>query len=713
MFRNILNPTVKKKFILVIADLRLGTIILPRSDSPRAISRLAEFEWFHKIEAKNEIVTPEIDDVLLKAQKVFQNIDEVVKGLGVPLRTGIMEILFKGTVIKKKHYQLDELKTMTDDLEKQFPLVIDKPVELLKQNEDVKRSLAEFKSIKDALALVKKLEVDVSNLGFMKYFYTNMFIIKTVDFQEISKTLDDVALYKYDLDSKEESAIIIVADGQETDKILKVMRSFNANPFTIPQGVSQVPSKAFAFAESKIKELTTKQKSIAKEILGITKKIRTDILVIHEKAYVTKEVLESLRKPGGTRSFAVIQGYIPKKMDNKFKQVTNEWMSVVEDINDNKLREHTPTLFDNPKFVKTFEVITESQGIPKRGESDPTPMIAIMWPIFYGLMFADVGHGLLLMGVGLIFKLKAQGNLSRWGMLIAISGAAAAIAGVGQGEAFGFHIDHLQPFEALLHEGGILHPIDWLVGVISVAELTFEQVITILKVSIFLGIVHLLWAFALRIIKLAKDGHKLTMFTEAIPNVTLYGGIVVIMMCAIGSGYDVMGMYKGIHTEAVPWVTIFLGDWAQVWIISRIAIIITIASIVIMMVGGIMHNKRHPEEGGSMVNVVIEVLLGKSIECLAHTISYARIGIMLLVHAALLLTVNNSFESMGGWGSPSAMALIIGGNIGIMMIEGLIVFIQALRLHLYEFFTKWYDGGSKPFKQLVPEMVYNQFRWKK
>jgi V/A-type H+-transporting ATPase subunit I len=86
---------------------------------------------------------------------------------------------------------------------------------------------------------------------------------------------------------------------------------------------------------------------------------------------------------------------------------------------------------------------------------------------------------------------------------------------------------------------------------------------------------------------------------------------------------------------------------------------------------------------------------------------------MLLVHAALLLTVNNSFESMGGWGSPNAMALIIGGNIGIMMIEGLIVFIQALRLHLYEFFTKWYDGGAKPFKQLVPEMVYNQFRWKK
>ena len=698
---------------MVLADLKFGTIILPRSDSPKAISHLAKFEWFHKIDTENDTVTPEIDDVLLNAQKTFQAIDEVVKGLGIPLTTGIMEILFKGTVIKKDQYQLDDLKAMVEDLEKKYPSIIDKPTKLIKESEDTKRSLAEYQTIKDALTLVKKLDVDIGNLGFMTHFYTNLFIIKTSNFQEISRTLQEATIYKYELDSKEESAIIIIADSQDADKVLKVMRSFNSNPFTIPQGISQIPSTAFQLSESKIKELVSKQKSLTKEIQNLTKKKRAEILAMHEKAYVTKEVLESLRKPGGTRSFSVIQGYIPAKMEKQFKKVTEEWMSVVEKIDDPKLAAQAPVLFQNPRFAKTFEVITESQGIPKHGEMDPTPMIAIMWPIFYGLMFADVGHGLLLMGLGLLFKLKGQGNLARWGMLIAISGAAAAIAGVGQGEAFGFHIDHFEPFGSLLHEGGILHPISWIVGVISVAELTFEQVITILKVSIFLGIVHLLWAFALRIIKLVKDGHKLTVFTEAIPNVTLYGGIVVVMMCAIGSGYDVMGMYKSVHTEAVPWVTVFLGDWAQVWIISRIAIIITIASIVIMMVGGIMHNKRHPEEGGSMVNVIIEVLLGKSIECLAHTISYARIGIMLLVHAALLLTVNNSFESMGGWNSPSGAALIIGGNIGIMMIEGLIVFIQALRLHLYEFFTKWYDGGGKPFRQILPEMLYNQLLWKK
>jgi len=110
---------------------------------------------------------------------------------------------------------------------------------------------------------------------------------------------------------------------------------------------------------------------------------------------------------------------------------------------------------------------------------------------------------------------------------------------------------------------------------------------------------------------------------------------------------------------------------------------------------------------------MMEVLLGKTMEGLSHTISYARIGIMLLVHAALLLTVNNAFHSLGEWESPGAIAMIVGGNLGIMLIEGLIVYIQSLRLHLYEFFTKWYGGGGEPFRKVVPEMVYNQLVWKK
>ena len=696
---------------MAVADLLMGSVILPRTETPSLISRLTEFEWFHKMEMNNETVTPEIDDLLLRAQKSFQFIEDVIKGLNIPIRVGIMEILFKGTVIKKKKYNVDEIENMISELE-QVPEFLTNAAKSLEENVKINHSLEEFKALKETLEVANNLKIDLTGFGSTKYFYSNLFIINSSDYGEIERTLEGIPIFKYDLESKEKSAIIIISDNDDSDKVLKTMRALNSNPFMIPKEFPQIPNEAYSLAESKIKELTEKQKAVSKELSSITKKIRGDILTMHENALVAKEVLETLRKPGGTKNFAVIQGYIPKKMEKKFKEVTSQWTSITEEVKDKDTLAELPVYLDNPRWVKTFEVITNSQGIPKKGEFDPTWMVALMWPIFYGLMFADVGHGLLLMGLGLLFKFKGQGNLSRWGMLLAISGGAGALAGVFQGEVFGFHLEHFVGFEMLLHEGGPLHSISWLIGSISVAELTFDQVIMILKVSLFIGVIHLGWAFLLRIRNFAKKKDKDGLIFEAIPNMLMWLGVFGVMMGAIGSGYDVMNMYSKIHAEAVPWVSVLVGEWAVVWIVVRVSVILILACVVLMIIGGIKHNKKHPEDGGDMVSVIMEVLLGKTIECLAHSISYARIGIMLLVHAALLLTVNQAFESLGGLSSPMAMVLIIGGQIGIMMIEGLIVYIQSLRLHLYEFFTKWYDGGSQPFKQLVPETVYNSYSWK-
>ena len=696
---------------MAVADLLMGSVILPRTESPSLISRLTEFEWFHKMEMNNETVTPEIDDLLLRAQKSFQFIEDVIKGLNIPLRVGIMEILFKGTVIKKKKYDVDEIENMISELE-QVPEFLTNAAKSLEENVKINHSLEEFKALKETLEVANNLKIDLTGFGSTKYFYSNLFIINSSDYGEIERTLEGIPIFKYDLESKEKSAIIIISDNDDSDKILKTMRALNSNPFMIPKEFPQIPNEAYSLAESKIKELTEKQKTISKELSSITKKIRGDILTMHENALVAKEVLETLRKPGGTKNFAVIQGYIPKKMEKKFKEVTSQWTSITEEVKDKDTLAELPVYLDNPRWVKTYEVITDSQGLPKKGEFDPTWMIALMWPIFYGLMFADLGHGLLLMGLGLLFKFKGQGNLSRWGMLLAMSGGAGAFAGIFQGEIFGFHLEHFAGFEMLLHEGGPLHSVSWLIGAINISKLTFEQVIMILKVSLFLGVIHLGMAFVLRISNHIKKKEKDAVIFEAIPNLLMWLGVFGVMMGAIGSGYDVMNMYSKIHTEAVPWVTVLVGEWAVVWLVVRVSIVLILACVVMMIIGGIKHNKKHPDDGGDMVSVVMEVLLGKTIECLAHSISYARIGIMLLVHAALLLTVNQAYENLGGLSSPTALVLIVGGQIGIMMIEGLIVYIQSLRLHLYEFFTKWYEGGSQPFKQLVPEMVYNNYSWK-
>ena len=130
----------------------------------------------------------------------------------------------------------------------------------------------------------------------------------------------------------------------------------------------------------------------------------------------------------------------------------------------------------------------------------------------------------------------------------------------------------------------------------------------------------------------------------------------------------------------------------------------------IMIYGGMKEQKlaaKHGhEEGGGFMGIVIEVILVRIVEVLSNIISYTRIGIMLLVHAALLVTVNQSFLHGGGY------AVLIGGNIGIMLIEGLIVYIQTIRLHLYEWFPKWYVGEGTEFKKLVPKMLYSNLIWK-
>ncbi|MFB5598221.1 MAG: ATPase, partial [Nitrosopumilaceae archaeon] len=142
---------------MAVADLLVGTVILPRTESPKVVSCLTEFEWFHKIEAENETITPEIDDLLLRAQKLYQNIDEVVKGLQVPPRVGMIEIVFKGTSIKKKKYELAEIESMIDDLEKRSSNAIGDAKKLLEKNSDIKKSLEEYTSLKETLEVAKKL----------------------------------------------------------------------------------------------------------------------------------------------------------------------------------------------------------------------------------------------------------------------------------------------------------------------------------------------------------------------------------------------------------------------------------------------------------------------------------------------------------------------------------------------------------------------------
>ena len=708
-----------------LAQLAKVTLILPRMESSKVASRLAQFEWFHPISSNSEYSDPNLDELHLRSQKLFQSIDEVVRELEIKTEIGIMDALIKGKPKNKKELQISEIDQLIVKLEEDSKTLVKETSKIINERESLSRQLDEFKTLKDTLSVVSNLKVDISKLENSKLLYQKVYVIKTKEFSEIQRSLPDVSLFTLKLNDTY-SALFIFAKNEDSDRIGKTIRSFDISQITIPNTFSQNPSEAFRYLTTKIKELTTKKKEIDSNILKISKDNNSKILYLRESSQVVREVLETLRKPAGLKNFAIIQGYIPTVMADNFKKLHEKWITIFEHKKHNDFHQiekdhdlhpdpeqskenQEPTLFANGRYFRSFEPITLTQGQPKSNEIDPTPMIALIFPIFYGLMFGDAGQGALLALLGATFRIRGTGNLKKWGTLILASGISAVIAGLIVGEAFGFHIFEIPGGEYLRSLG--------FVGILNAADFSEETVLTILTFSINIGITHLVSAFAFFIYKGIKQGKKYEVLTNRLPTLIMYLAIISLMLAAVGANYKVLEMYT--NQNPAPFFSNIAGDWVTVEIVTKISFLILMITMVIQILAvplGVKLGKvkLHGNVNEELFMTVIEVMLIRLVELFANTISYTRIGIMLLVHVALMGTANNGVEFFFSTGNlPVGIVVAILGNLGVMMIEGLLVYIQALRLHLYEWFTKFYDGSGVPFKKLVPEMLYTSLLWEK
>ena len=314
-----------------------------------------------------------------------------------------------------------------------------------------------------------------------------------------------------------------------------------------------------------------------------------------------------------------------------------------------------PTKLKNPWWSRPFEFFVEMYGLPAYGETDVTGFVALTFTVLFGMMFGDVGQGIVL-ALFSTFMWKVKHN-DLFHLMIPC-GISSTIFGLVYGSFFGYE-DALDP---LYHA----------IGMAGKPVSVMDSITGILMVAVYIGVVLVLAAMVLNMYTHAR--HKEWGEFIFSPN-GLVG--VITYLC----GVDLASAYMGAFTF-LPQVVAAIGMVAGL-------VLLLFAELLAPMVEG-----KPWKPAGGMGNYLMQSvfeLLETVLSYLSNTISFLRVGAFVIVHASMMMVV---FTLAG---TPNNMLVVILGNIVVICLEALLSAIQGIRLEFYEMFSRCYKGGGRKF----------------
>ena len=333
--------------------------------------------------------------------------------------------------------------------------------------------------------------------------------------------------------------------------------------------------------------------------------------------------------------------------------------------------DHSPPVkLKNRFFAKPFEFYVSMYGLPDYKEIDPTPFVAFTYFLLFGMMFADLGQGLVLSLVGFLFMWKMKGM--ELGRIMGLCGLSSAFFGVLLGSVFGF--EHwLDPFWAWVHEKtGV--PLNH--GKLINIEDT-NVVTTLIYATVAVGAVLVACAMLLNIYSKLKQ----RIYGEALFSQNGLAGLVF-YTAVIYAAVNALVLGGGAPSKAYIWLLIVLP-----------LVLIFLREPLSELIEG--KEKWMPENIGDFLMQNFFELFEVLLSYVSNTVSFLRIGAFILVHYGMMTVV----FTLAGNDPRSAKFIIVVvlGNIMIIALEGLLSGIQALRLEFYEMFSRFYSGDGRPF----------------
>lgn len=463
------------------------------------------------------------------------------------------------------------------------------------------------------------------------------------------------------------------------------LKKYDFISLDVPHNFKGIPEDVLSGLKQNIEEEKKIIEVIRSEKLEYAEKNKLKIIQLLQNFSLGSQILHIRDSLESTQTVFRILGWISSNDEQKIMQGLDnltEGRIAIRLYNPNEVptikngKQKVPVLYNHNKFVKSFERIIFSYGAPLYGTLDPTPIVAVFFTLLFGIMFGDLGQGAVFLVLGILMnhgKPSFLKKFSKFGYVFMAIGISSMIMGFLTGEVF--------------TNGELLIPVSrFITGLFGKPQNHILHLMpeggSIKKLIIFfcftLGVGFIINSTGL-VINIINN-FRLKRYANALFLKTGLAGLfffwyVVFMAIRIAT-FKIEFCIADIVFIVLPLLCIFFSE-----ALTRL-----------------INNERPIFENGffsAVIEGLVELLEVLS-TYISNSVSFLRVGAFALSHAVLSFIVFTMAGFCGGYLSYGIIPAII-GNFIIIVLEGLIVAIQIVRLQYYEFFSKFFTETGREF----------------
>jgi V/A-type H+-transporting ATPase subunit I len=438
---------------------------------------------------------------------------------------------------------------------------------------------------------------------------------------------------------------VIAGPRARQDEVQGLLAQAGWRELPVPDELRTHPQAARAWLEAERTRLNTQSGAACQIMDGLREQLGPRLREARLRLALARPLAEAaLAGVRGKGGLAALSGWIPRRQLDALRATLDQhfhgryWLDLREPAAGDV--DEVPSLMRYPGWLKPFIPLVKSYGVPRYGEFDPALPFALTYLLLFGAMFGDVGHGAVILLLAAVLTRR----LGRMAWVGVAAGAVSMLFGLLYGSFFGYE--------------NLIEPL-WLSPM--------HDPIRVLGVAVVFGVGFI--AFTL----LLNAGNKWAAgrVAEALFDSTGIAGLLFYL-----------GVVGGLATLAGA------VDVAQPsWILAGAGI------------AAVAGYKWHEALGGLGERILVTLIetLETAINLFSNTLSFMRVAAFSLNHVALALAV---FTIAHGLEATGHAVTIVLGNIIIIVLEGGIVAIQALRLMYYEGFSRFFSGDGREFVPL-------------